>query len=167
MGFVVYVLLGNLVDFLLARGGRALCWRSASCSFLEGEGREGISLEPYRERARTCVVSTSGEYRLQVRKENCWDRSNCDIDLCYFFSPRDALGMRIGGWKLFGRCFFFCKRISSSAFQVRNRHQKGGHGGEIPLRFPGLPLARGKRYSYIQVKTVVKKMHEQHTMCGT
>ncbi|XP_053816037.1 carbonic anhydrase-related protein 10 isoform X2 [Vidua chalybeata] len=38
-----------------------------------------------------------------------------------FFSPRDALGMRIGGWKLFGRCFFFCKRISSSAFQLKQQ----------------------------------------------
>jgi len=141
---VVYVLLGNSADFFLARGGRALSWRLASWSFLEGEGSEGILLEPYTERARTCVVSTSGEYSLQVQKENCWDRSNCDIDLCYFFSPRDALGMRIGGWKLFGRCFFFCKRISLSAFQVRNRHRKGGCGREIPDRAAGVSLSEGQ-----------------------
>lgn len=153
------------MDFLLARGGRALCWRSASCSFLEGEGREGISLEPYR--ARTCVVSTSGEYRLQVRKENCWDRSNCDIDLCYFFSPRDALGMRIGGWKLFGRCFFFCKRISSSAFQVRNRHRKCGRGGEIPFRVPRASLSKGQEVRLHPSQISSQKMREQHIMCGT
>lgn len=37
------------MDFFLARGGRARCWQLASWSFLEGEGREGISLEPRRE----------------------------------------------------------------------------------------------------------------------
>ncbi|XP_010115517.1 PREDICTED: uncharacterized protein LOC104477202, partial [Chlamydotis macqueenii] len=131
LGFVVYVSVGNLVDFFLTRGGRARCWQLASWCFLEGEGREGISLEPRRERARTCVVSTSGEYSLQVRKEICWDRSNRDIDLCYFFSLRDALGMRIGGWKLFGRCFFFCKRISSSAFQLNKIHQKSMKAGGL------------------------------------
>lgn len=130
------------MDSFLARGGRARCWQLASWSFLEGEGRDGILLEPYEDRARTCVVSTSGEYSLQVRKKICWDRSNCDIDFCYFFSPRDALGMRIGGWKLFGRCFFFCKRISSSAFQVCSKHRKGEGAGGIPYRVPGLPLIK-------------------------
>lgn len=148
LGFVVYVVLGNLVEFFLARGGRARCWQLVSWSSLEGEGREGISLEPCGDRARTCVVSTSGEYSLQVRKEICWDRSNCDIDLvgfvCFFFSPRDALGMRIGGWKLFGRCFFFCKRISSSAFQVCSKHRKGEGVREIPYRVSKRPLIKGQ-----------------------
>lgn len=114
---LVYVLLGDLVDLSRSPGGKSRCRRSAPWSRLEGEeGTEGNSCERRGERARTCV-STSGEYKLRVRKEGFGD---CDIDLCFFFPPRDALGMRIGGWKLFGRCFFFCKPISSSAFQVRS-----------------------------------------------
>lgn len=126
--FFVYVLLGDLLDFSRSPGRKSL----AAWSLLEGEGRkaeeeeeeERISLEKRciiicggGRRARTCV-STSGGYRLPVLKEISWDPANGAIDLGGFLSPRDALGMRSGGWKLFGRCFWFCKPISSSAFQV-------------------------------------------------
>ncbi|XP_075759928.1 carbonic anhydrase-related protein 10 isoform X3 [Pelodiscus sinensis] len=51
--------------------------------------------------------------------------------------------MRIGGWKLFGRCFFFCKLISSSAFQLNRIHQKSMRAGG--------PIKRWSRAALFQV----------------
>lgn len=59
--------------------------------------------------------------------------------------------MRIGGWKLFGRCFFFCKPISLSAFQVRSKTEQAGR--EM-LALPSLVCLSSFSYLAVRAKKV-------------